>query len=259
MSANHLTFSPESAISSLIFAAEVIAQWQAGKEVVVTFSQTGIKVDGKPWIQIPPVDLNANEQHASVKKMTGELGHLLEECATVSKGLKAANSEARSVNAQLQATVTELREAAAPFREMFKDERTSKAKADALKAGVPELVVNAIVREKFLHGFPRIGTLINCLSTSGDLNKLEAAGHGRSRATVARWLRVMRNIMVKYGHVEKYRTRCVANPAKPSTSPETFCDAEAGLPQGGNTGLTQCDTRGQELTENGDESDKGGF
>jgi len=46
---NRLTFSPEVAASSLMFAAEVIGLWQAGKRVVM--ENSGITVDGKIWKQ----------------------------------------------------------------------------------------------------------------------------------------------------------------------------------------------------------------
>jgi hypothetical protein len=44
---NHLSLSPAIASSSLTFAAEVFAQWQSGK--VVILNKAGVIVDGKKW------------------------------------------------------------------------------------------------------------------------------------------------------------------------------------------------------------------
>src|ERR1017187_3759706 len=48
MKGSVLPFSPHVVASSLMFAAEVIAQWQAGK--VVVWDKTRVTVDGKDWV-----------------------------------------------------------------------------------------------------------------------------------------------------------------------------------------------------------------
>jgi hypothetical protein len=118
----------------------------------------------------------------------------------------------------LQASSVELKEAAAPFREMYKDERLCKAKSEALRADVPELVVDAIVSEQYLSKFPSSGRLMKYLYETGGMKKLENAGRGISRPTIARWLGTVRNIMVKLGLVERYRVR-VENIPKDRISP----------------------------------------
>ena len=169
--------------------------------------------------------------------------------------LKALDFLSRTTSAQAIAAANEFKEATAPLREMYKDERLCKAKADALKADIPELVVDAIVSIYHTTKFPSKGTLMKNLGSSGGLKKLEAAGRGNSPATIARWLGKMRNIMTSYGHVEKYRSRIDVSANRPSDRLKDPVEEVENVADDGEIGSTGRDTRGQELPEGSEELD----
>lgn len=117
------------------------------------------------------------------------------------KASKDAAREIRSVNSEMRTGAEQIQAVAQPFREMYKDERMQPAKADALKAGVPELVVDVIVSLYYGGKFPTVDQLDKYLHNAGYSAKLKAAGLGSSRATIGRWLRDFRNILIRRGVV----------------------------------------------------------
>jgi hypothetical protein len=145
----------------------------------------------------------------------------LERLEAVAKRIEGASekmrSEADDTVSKVGAVTVQLAEAAHPFREMYKDERLAGAKADALKAGIPELVVDTIVSHYHAKKLPTTDGLLKYLNDSGFTAKLESEGHGTSRATVGRWLRGFKRIMVWRGFSVKSRLR---TPAPASEPPE---------------------------------------
>lgn len=119
----------------------------------------------------------------------------------------AAVQKIKTVILETRAAAEELKEAATPFREMYKDERLSKAKSEALKAGIPEVVVDAIVREYNLSKFPSGRGLYKRLLETGTCRQLERDGYGSSLQTVSRWHGTFRKIMVRFGLVDEFRSR----------------------------------------------------
>jgi len=157
----------------------------------------------------------------------------------VAKQIQAATSELRAVTEQLA-------EVAQPFREMYKDQRLAGAKADALKAGIPELVVDVVVRLYHTSKMPTTDGLVKYLNSSGDSTKLESAGQGTSRATIGRWLTEFKKIMRRRGLIQNSRPPKIeakGQLADNSAGVENFNSAAD------QSGLTTADTRTQELPE----------
>jgi hypothetical protein len=117
----------------------------------------------------------------------------------------AVAKQIRSVNSELRANTEQLAEVAQPFREMYKDQRLAGAKADALRAGIPELVVDVIVSFYHKSKLPTTDALVKYLNSSGDSTKLESAGQGTSRATIGRWLTEFKKIMRRRGLIQNSR------------------------------------------------------
>ena len=166
---------------------------------------------------------------------------------TMSKEMEILISELRTTIVQARAVAEEVKNVMAPYREMYKDERLSKAKADALRAAIPELVVDTIIKEFHLSKFPTIGTLMKRLGDSENMKKLKAGGHGTSRATIARWLKVVRKIMHQSGAIEKYRVRFADLPVSRYDQIHHSAEVEYDPPETVEAGFTKRDTRGQEL------------
>lgn len=117
------------------------------------------------------------------------------------KRILVSNTELRATVSQLQAATGEIKEVISPVREMYKDVRMIKVKSEALRANVPEIVIDTIVSEFHTVRFPRIGQLMNQLHATGVIKQLESAGHGTKRATIARWLKTVRDIFIRQGHM----------------------------------------------------------
>ena len=102
-----------------------------------------------------------------------------------------------------EAIAEAIKEAMAPAREMYKDERLQKAKAQAKIDGAPEIVIDEIVSCFHKSKFPSIGTLMINLGSSGQLKKLKEMELGNSRASIAYHLKIVRNIFIKKGLIQK--------------------------------------------------------
>jgi hypothetical protein len=240
---NHLIFTPAGVASSLTLAVELCALRELGKEVVVT-------VDGKIWNPSHPNQTPAKApQQSFIEELKNEIDRLLGGLAVAVNEVRAADREGRKTSAMLRAVAAEVREIMEPYREMYKDGRVANAKSEALRAGVPELVVDVIVSEFMAQKFPTTGTLMKKLNNAGNMKKLESEGHGTSRATIARWLKTVRITMVQNGVIEKFRVRFEDLPVAPSRSISKRGKAGGISLEEGEAGLTKCDTRGQELGE----------
>ena len=123
---------------------------------------------------------------------------------------------------------------------MYKDQRLAGAKADAWKAGIPELVVDYLASTYHTSKLPTTDGLVKYLNDSGFSTKLESVGSGTSRATVGRWLTDFKKIMRRRGLIQAARIRKTSVGQNPATNPVANDDQ---------TGLTSADTRTQELHE----------
>jgi len=186
-----------------------------------------------------PIVLSAFEpekQHAEAQAAANHLKNAAD----------AAAKQIRAVNAELRASTEQLAEVAQPFREMYKDQRLAGTKSDALKAAIPELVVDTIVSFYHKSKLPTTDGLVKNLNSSGIATKLESAGHGTSRATVGRWLKDVKGIMRRRGLIQNTRSpkkNAKGQLADNSAGVENFNSAA------NQSGLTSADTRTQELPE----------
>jgi hypothetical protein len=169
----------------------------------------------------------------------------IEEAQAAASLLKNAGDEmmkkAKAVSSDLRAAAEQLAEVAEPLREMYKDQRLACAKADALKAKIPELVVDTIVSFHHASKLPTTDGLVKYLNSSGLATKLEAAGNGTSRATVGRWLATFKQIMRRRGLIQQ--TSRKAKSVADSTGGENISNAPS------ESGQPPADTRAQELPE----------
>jgi hypothetical protein len=152
----------------------------------------------------------------------------------------AAEGKIRAATSQLKGAIEELAKVAEPFREMYKDERLAGAKSEALKAGIPELVVDAIVSQYHKIKMPTTDGLIKYLNSSGISTKLEASDRGTSRSAIARWLGAFKGIMYNRGLIE--RTRLKRNSGGQNLEANY-------APDENKTGRTSASTLEQELSE----------
>lgn len=162
------------------------------------------------------VQQNINPQRASVKHLREtlikpqwrpdkDLAELHRELEITCRKLSALNVEAHNTIAKAEAVTEIFREVTQPLREMYKDERLAKAKADGLRQKIPELVIDRIVAAHLSSGFPAIDHFFKTLATSGDINALHKNRRGSSRAQIARHLHNFRKIMERNGLIEKRR------------------------------------------------------
>ena len=79
----------------------------------------------------------------------------------------AAAKQIQAATSELRAATKQLAEVAQPFREMYKDQRLVGAKADAMKAGIPELVVDVIVSIYHKSKLPTTDGLVKYLNSWG--------------------------------------------------------------------------------------------
>ena len=121
--------------------------------------------------------------------------------------LTALNVETHNTIANAEAVAEVFKEASQPLREMYKDERLAKAKAEGIRQKIPELVIERISAEYLGSKFPTKDRLYKTLITSGDLNKLRKQKRGISLAQIARHLKKFRKIMERGGFIEKKRIR----------------------------------------------------
>jgi hypothetical protein len=246
MPANHQASTLAGVTSSLTLAAEVFAQCEAGKEVAS--EKSGITVGGEKRNQDHLVQGGDDtHQQAHLKALQLENNRLLHSVAILVKELRCADQEARKTAAMLRAVAAEVREVMEPYREMYKDSRLVTVKADAIRKNVPEVVVDTIIREFCLEGFPTIGTLTKNLYSSGSIKTLTASGHGTARATIARWLQTVRKFMVSNGVIEKYRVRIADLPVHPYDQIHHPASEDENQPDESAGGMTKRDTRSQEL------------
>jgi len=160
--------------------------------------------------------------------------------------LERAAKAIRDANSDLRSSTEQLAEVAQPFREMYKDPKLGAAKADALKAGIPESVVDVIVSIYHKSKMPTVDGLVKYLNSGGFTTKLESEGLGTSRPTIGRWLYEFKKIMRRRGLIHDTRS-----PKKDLKDERVDISAESDdvKPGADQSGLTAADTRAQELPE----------
>ena len=153
-----------------------------------------------------------------------------------------AEKKIRAVTLELRATIERLEEVAQPFHEMYKDPRLAGAKAEALKAGIPELVVDEIVSIYLKFKMPTTDGLMKSANTGGITTKLEAGGRGTSRSSFGRWLADFKKILRRRGVIQGVSI----NPKSAQKQQAVICAKADASDQ------TAADTRAQELPEGSD-------
>lgn len=153
---------------------------------------------------IPQSSVHLPKSSAMISNEASQL-QLIVESAT--KKLIALNSETRLTISKAQSVVEEMKEAVAPLREMYKDDRLFKAKAEALKVNIPEMIIDLIIAEYHASKFPTVDRLYKRTLDSGVSKKLQNSDHGSSRPTIGRWHKQFREIMCRRGLMDKYRHR----------------------------------------------------
>jgi hypothetical protein len=172
--------------------------------------------------------------------------------ASISK-FAALNLATQANATKAEAVANQIKKVMDPFGDMYKNPRLADARSEAMRAGVPELVVDAMVRNMHVLKFPTTDRLLKELYATGAMKGLKAT----SRATVGRWHGIFRRILVRHGLIEPYRVRSAGTKPKQSISSEKHPSDGDDVAKTEETGQTKRDSRRQELTEGGDESDSG--
>ena len=165
-----------------------------------------------------------------------------ERSSNLTNAAHSAAAQIRAETSKLRATIETLKEVAQPFREMYKDPRLAGAKAEALKAGIPELVVDEIVSFYLKVKMPTTDGLMKSANTGGITTKLEAEGYGTSRASFGRWLANFKKILRQRGVIQAVGINPKSAQKQQAVN---FAKADA-------SDQTAADTRAQELPEGSD-------
>ena len=167
----------------------------------------------------------------------------------------ALNSATLANITKAKAVAEQVEKVMSPYGDMYKNPRLVDSKSEAIRARIPELVVDTIVRQMHTTKFPTTDWLLKHLYAAGLMKKLKAGGFGTSRSTVGRWHGDFRKILFRHGLVDEYRGRSFATRIKPSKSSGIHSNEKDDLLQAEKTEMTQCDTRPQELAEGSENSD----
>ncbi len=169
-----------------------------------------------------------------------------------------------AVPSQLEARTKDLAKITEPITDLYKVQSMAAARQAAVKDGVPNIFVDWAVRKHYLESFPTTDRAAKELKIAPLGQSLCDAGYGTSRATVDRWLRILRKALEKHGQiiargkgpplkpVPDLNAENACNPNSPH-DPHLSHEDDVGLETEGPTGLTDRDTRSRELYDPQDE------
>ena len=125
-------------------------------------------------------------------------------------GANYLESTGKTTIAGIRAVTQEFKETVAPILDLNRNPRMATARAEAIKAGIPEVVILEIQKINFGSKFPTTDMLFKRFQGTTLRNKLTAGEHGLSRATIGRWLTTFKTILRKHG-IPAGETRIRAN------------------------------------------------